>query len=328
MKKNVLGIEIGNSRLKIVEVNRGNVVRFQCYDLPDNMVQGGSVVSWDALVEVLRNCIHAGGFQAKLACLVLPESECYVKPLSMPPMTEAQLMVNLPYEYQDAINGEKDNYIFDYAMKGIINDENGNPVEMQLLGAMVHKDLIQKYTELFRKAGLKLIKAVPRPLALQVLAKYYNPEFYKQDYAFLDLGNDMTIIDYFHNGVYDVNSTIDSGVRAIVQAVAETLHCDPHVAAGFLQTNKDDIIHNEALVNVYSTIAIEIMRGLNFYSFDNQDNTLEKVYYYGGGAWITPFLEEIAGDISLELLPISSLSPNTPADAMINGAVALGACLD
>ena len=49
-------------------------------------------------------------------------------------------MVNLPYEYQDAINGEKDNYIFDYAMKGIINDENGNPVEMQLLGAMVHKD--------------------------------------------------------------------------------------------------------------------------------------------------------------------------------------------
>ena len=68
MKKNVLGIEIGNSRLKIVEVNRGNVVRFQCYDLPENMVQGGSVVSWDALVEVLRNCIHAGGFQAKLAC--------------------------------------------------------------------------------------------------------------------------------------------------------------------------------------------------------------------------------------------------------------------
>ena len=32
--------------------------------------------------------------------------------------------------------------------------------------------------------------------------------------------------------------------------MAETLHCDPHVAAGFLQTNKDDIIHNEALVNV------------------------------------------------------------------------------
>lgn len=69
----------------------------------------------------------------------------------------------------------------------------------------------------------------------------------------------------------------------IAGAVGDVLNVDQHVARGYLLNDQDKVLESEALANVYNVIAVEIMRAINYYTYENQNNTLEKLYVYGGG---------------------------------------------
>ena len=57
--------------------------------------------------------------------------------------------------------------------------------------------------------------------------------------------------------------------------------------------------------DLYDFIAVEIMRAINYYTYENRDNTLETLYYYGGGSAVTPLIETIRSTVDLDVKPIS-----------------------
>ena len=62
----------------------------------------------------------------------------------------------------------------------------------------------------------------------------------------------------------------------------------------------------------YRSIGIQIMRVLNFYSFNNADNTIDTLYYCGGGARFKELLDgELAPEVDLEKMPEWLDSPQT-----------------
>ena len=61
----------------------------------------------------------------------------------------------------------------------------------------------------------------------------------------------------------------------------------------------------------YDYLSTEIMRAVNYYTYENQENTLETLYYYGGGSNVLPFIETLKNTISLRVEAVS-----TDADVM------------
>lgn len=51
MAKKLLGIEIGNCRLKIAICSDYNLEELVTADIPDNLVRENEIVSWDAMAE-------------------------------------------------------------------------------------------------------------------------------------------------------------------------------------------------------------------------------------------------------------------------------------
>ncbi len=139
MANGLLGMEFGSSRLKIAEVRDHKVVRFATADMPDNIIRNGEIVSLDGLADVLQEVLKEQKFSSKKVCLAVPDAETIIRRLQFPLMTEAQLKVNLPFEFHDFITGEKEDYLFDYAMIGIESDESGKDTGMDLLGVAVSK---------------------------------------------------------------------------------------------------------------------------------------------------------------------------------------------
>ena len=326
MSRSILGVSFGTRHLKMCSVN-GNVVEgYAETEIPENSVSNESIVAWSVLGSLVKDVRKTENFRSKDCALVLTDADSYVRRLTMPAMNEKQLMVNLPYEFRDVLSDEPDQYLFDYSMIGVKQDENGKPVEMELAGAAVRKQLVEQYTEMFEKAGLRLVKLTPRVIALEDLIDTLSKGRPKSDVAVLDLGSTYTRIDIFSNGIYEVTRSIDRGVNDIVQAAASQLNCDVHIARGYLENNKDNIQNDPAVVNVYDSIATEVMRALNYYTYENQNNTLENLYYCGTGSNLKPFLNEIASSVSLHLLPFSTLDPQN-GQALMGSPSCVGVAL-
>lgn len=329
MANDILGVEITTKRVKLVQVSKGRAVRFSSTVVPDDCIQDGLIVAWDALEEALRNAVKEGHFSTKKTAVVIPDAACYVRRMVLPAMSESQLKVNMPYEFKDIIQDDKEHYTFDYSMIGMKYGEGDAqaPKEMELLGAAIQNDMLEHYQQLFLHAGLKLVKATPRIIALQELMSSLSEENLAHDTAVLDLGYHETKVDIFHNGIYEATRSIDAGAEDVASAIADKLNCDPHIALTYLESNHDDVLASQECKDVYTKIAVEVMRAINYYTYENQSNTLKNLYYDGYGAWIQPFVQEVANAVALSLIPLSSFD-ESQQDALLNGAAALGACLE
>ena len=327
MAKNILGIEFGSSRIKIAEVKNDRVVHFIKEDMPESIVQGGEIISWDALNEFMSEVFKKNKFNVKNVSLVVPDALTYTRRLSVPLMNEKQLRVNLPYEFHDFIAEGKENYIYDYAVVGIEQDENEVDIGMDVLAVAVSKELMANYSELFKRNRLKLKMAAPQCLSFGSLMKKLNPEVAEKDYAILDLGYSATRINIFSEGIFDTTRSIELGCQALARRVAEQLGCDEHIAALYLVQNTNNIMDTEQIRDVCSNIAIDVMRAVNYYGYEKRDNTLETIYVCGGGAMIPQLIEELRDSVPLEIKPLSDFaSEEIGEDALINGPGAVGIC--
>ena len=327
MAKNILGIEFGSSRVKIAEVKNGNVVKFVKEDMPENIVVRGEIVAWDALSEFFAGVLKANKFSSKKAALVIPDSLTYTRRLTVPIMTAAQLKVNLPYEFHDFISDDKDAYIYDYAIVGIESDENGTDTGLDVLAVAVRKDLINNYTALFKRMRMKLVMAAPQCLAFGALIRHIKPEMANKDFIILDLGFSATRINIFSNGIFDTTRSIEIGCQALARRVADQIGCDEHIASLYLTQNTDGIMDTEALRDICGDIAVDVMRAVNYYTYEKRDNTLETIYVCGGGALIPQLVDELRESVPLEIVPLSELTDDTvDDDSLINGPASIGIC--
>ena len=324
---NILGIEIGNKTVKVVEIKGNTLKNFAAVDLPDNIVVNNELVAFEAMGDLLKEIVREHRMSTRKAALVLPDTAVYIRRMVLPAMNEKQLMVNLPYEFKDVLSEEKDKYLYDYSMIGYREDSEGKVTDMELLGAVVNKALLEKYQAMFKRAGLKLVKAGPRETALSSLVSILNEGSEKKDFAILDMGYKTTKVEIFKEGVYEVTRTIESGAEDIVNVIAEYFDVDPHIATSYLESNRDNIQENDRCVDIYSNIATEVMRVMNYYNFENPDSTLDTLYYCGGASYIPRFVSEIGDMVTLDLKPLSSLA-DVDKDAIGKCAPAIGACYE
>ena len=327
MASGYLGVEFGSSRIKMAEVKNGRLVKFVKEDMPENIIRDGEIVSWDALSEFMKGILKENKFSTNKVALVVPDTLTYTRRMSLPLMTAAQLKVNLPYEFHDFISDDKEAYIYDYAIIGIEQDENGNDTGMDVLGVAVSKELMKNYQLLFKSVRLKLLMAAPQCLAYESLMKHLSEEIAVKDYAILDLGFSASRINIFSDGVFDTNRTIELGCAALARRVADLLGCDEHIAALHLIQNTNNVMDSESIRDICGDIAVDVMRAMNYYTYEKRDNTLENIYVCGGGAWIPQLIEELSENVPLQIVPLSTLTTeDVEPDALIDGPAAIGIC--
>ena len=319
-KVSMIGFEIGNSRLKMVE-SKGRISNYAVEDIPNDMVRDGEVVQWEAMADFIKSCMKKNRFTVKKASIAVPDTVAYLRRTRMPAMSVTQLDYNLPYEFNDFITDDKDKYVYDYSMLELIKNDDGVVNDMDMLSVAAPKAIMIQYMQMFKKAGLKLVIAAPECWAMQNIFEYLTDNAKENDYAVLDLGSLSTRIYIFSHGVYEVTRRIDTACQTVTNIIAEKNSCDVHIAEIMLRENRNDLLNSEECRNIYSRIAIDIMRAINYYTFENRDNNLEKIYYCGGGSAIEPLIQEIRDTIQLELVPLSDIADENDK---LKGAIMLG----
>lgn len=294
MAKAVLGIDFGTNDLKLALVKGKEVRKTAVASVPQNLVKNGWVVSVEAMGELLRTTMRKNHIRCSRGAVVLSGDSVYVRTMTTPLMTADQLVYNLPYEFKDYITDEPKNYAFDYAMLSTVKElesRTEGPRTMELMAAAVPKTMIEDASQILRKAGLKLVKAAPAVSAYISLirAQGGGPD---REYCLLDLGYSAIRMYMFKGERHMVTRELESGFSALDQTIAEAYNVDVHLAHTYFIEDFDECQTKECCMEVYRSIAVELMRALNFYRFSNPDSQLTDLWLLGGGS-VIPLLREV-----------------------------------
>lgn len=331
MIKTFLGIEIGNENIKFAVCTGDRIKDFVTMRLPDNIVIDGSIISWDKMANFIKERLKVHRITCKDVAMVLPEDITYVRRFLMPYMTVDQLRFNLPYEFHNYITEEKDKYYYDYGIMRIIEEEQNGQVlkNMDIMAAAVSKETIEKYRNMLKRSGLKLRVAAPESQAFQNIVKKHV-ELYSskenRDYAILDIGHKAVNLRIFIEGKYETSREIEPGLEAVNKVILDTYGVDEHIAQSYKMNNQNNILYSEECMSVYNKIALEVMRVINFFTYNHPDNTLDTLYCCGGGVKIEPLMETLRDTVGLKVKGLNELLVDIgeDKDALVLGATAVG----
>lgn len=305
----ITAFDIGEAQVKLVSVSGGTIKKATCMELPDNLVSDGVVLFYDAMAQTLREAMKKGGIPRSKAAVILPDRLVFSRNVSVPPMSDAQLKYNLPFEFKDYLNQEKSRYYFDYAVQEIVQEEDV-PKKMRLFACATLKETIEQYRSLFRMSRCKLRTAIPEEVAYGVLAaNAQKVQDSRQDTCFVDVGQRGLRMYIYRGSEFRNRRSVTYGISNLEQAIADERGVDIHVAHTHLQTDYQDAQTLDVCRDLYNRMAVEIMKSVNFYNYNNRDQSLHRICLCGGGAGILPLQEAIRRTTDLELIPFTELVP-------------------
>lgn len=335
--KTYLGIEIGNRNIKFAVCTEDRVKHFITEELPDDLVRDGNIQSWEGMAAFIKEKVKKHRIACKEVAIILPESTTYVRRFMMPYMTVEQLKFNLPYEFHDFITEDKDSYFYDYAVMGIVEEdqEGRKSKHMDLMAVAAAKETIEKYKHMLKRCGLKLKVAAPASCAYQNLVRKHNQGYLSKetssskkgsDYAILDIGHKTVNLRIFIDGKYETGREMEPGLESLNDAIADALNVDRETAEVYKRNNQNDILYSEECMSVYHQITLEVLRVINFFTYNYHNNTLDTLYCCGGGAKIEPLLDTLRDSLELKVKGLDELFEESKGneDALVLGAAAVG----
>ena len=323
----LIGIEIDDECLRLAQLD-GTEIKSVVRRLPEDLVVNDEIVSFETLAKLIKEVKKEAKISGRDCAIIMPENSAYFRTINMPPVSVAQLKLNLPYEFRDFVGNDSLNYNFDYAVDSLETDENGKCVNMHLFAAAGSKKTIESYIQLLKKAHLKLKTALPREMAIMNLVKSF-PNSAETEVCLVDVGYSGTIVYIVSGGKIAATKTIDIGCRNIDDVISATKGIDVYLAASYRETDYDGCLSDGMCDDIYDRIAREVLMAINFYRYENPESELQQITFVGNGAPIQPLTERICSTVSLEQANVAEYLPGRSAEEenLPRTALALGVAL-
>lgn len=305
-----IGIEIGNRSISMVQIKNGNRVMVS-ERLPENLVRDGQIASPEVLSSLIKELKRKNRFSGKKCSVVLPDNATFFRSITMPLLTEQQLKLNLPYEFRDFVGDNAVGYFYDYALMRMNNDEDGSPVSMDIVAGAALKRTVNDYAELLKRAGLKICVAIPREMALFNVLKAASErgECLGEDFCIAEIAEDATYVSIVSDGELKASKNIDTACRQIDEAIAESMSTDTFLAATYRETDHENVLELPECRAVYERIALEILKAINFYRYENQQSEISKIVFCGAGSRIRQLTDEIISYTGFVRMDLAKLLP-------------------
>lgn len=323
MAQTRLGFDLGTNSLKVALLRGNDLVRTEKVRLPENLVdQDGTISLPHMFTQFLKQTKKELSLPRATAALVLPSSQVICRLVTMPKMTTDQLLMNLPYEFSDFIQGVADQYFCDYALCPPSETEEEENT-MPMMAAVAAKSTLAGYYKMFSQAGIRLRTVLPQEMALIQLAQARKD---REELCFVDLGHQVTRITVVWRGRVQATRQIPLGGSGLDGIIADELGVDPFLAGTYKVSNYQDIQSSPRVSEYCERIAVEILKVINFYQFTYRSSTLEDIFLVGGGAALPPLRQAIANMVDLELATPEELLPGA-GEGAAEGVFAAGAAM-
>jgi type IV pilus assembly protein PilM len=296
LKKNTyLGVDIGTTSIKMVEVQAGNkapmVTNYGLLESSGYLSRANQAFQTSGLkifeadiIELLKTLVKQVGTGTKDVIASLPPFEVFTTMLDFPAMGPKEIGQALIYQAKQYVPLPLSEVALDWMKIGDYQDEKGF-AHQKILLISVPQEQIKKYQRIFAAAGLRLLALEIESLSV---ARMFSGD--PTPTIIIDIGSRSTDIIFMENGVLAWNVQSDTAAASLTQALATSLGINPLRAE---QLKKERGITGTGANYELSTIMMPFLDGIlnevkkAKYTYHQQFPTgkeAERIVLTGGGA--------------------------------------------
>jgi len=291
-KKDVIGLDIGSSSIKLVELKEGkNGYKLQnlaVAQLPPEAIVDGALMDSVTIIDTIRDLV--GNSKTKNVVTSVSGHSVIVKKINLPFMTESELEESIKWEAERHIPFDINDVNIDFQ---IIGASAENPDLMDVVLVAAKKDIINDYVSVIMESGLNPVIIDIDSFALEnMLAINYSIEK-DEIVSVANVGASITNINILKNNISAFTRDIFKGGNQITEEIQRQLHIDYEEAEKIKVGGKIDATSQSIVQNVLKTasesLAIEIGNSLDFFQSTTTYEKTSKLYLSGGGSKIKDF---------------------------------------
>ncbi len=310
-KKNVIGLDIGSSSIKLIELAEGkNGFKLQnmgLSSLPPEAIVDGALMDSVTIVDTIRDLFGTAKAKTKDVVTSVSGHSVIVKKISLPFMTEAELEESIRWEAERYIPFDINDVNIDFQTFGA-NPENPEVMDVVLVAAK--KDIINDYVSVIMESGLNPVIIDIDAFALENMLAV-NYQFDKGEVvAIVNVGANVTNINILKDNVSGFTRDIFKGGNQVTEDIQRQLHVDYDEAEKIKVGSKVDVTSRSIIQNLLKTaseaLAAEIRNSIEFFQSTTTYEKINKLYLSGGGSKIKDFDTVLQQEIGI---PVEMVNP-------------------
>ncbi len=294
MAKQIIGLDIGSSSIKVVQLKRSKKkgLQLQAFGieplLPQTIVDG-TIMDQTAVVDAIRALWGRLKLRGKEVAIAIAGHSVIIKKISVAKMTEAQLDEQIPYEAEHHIPFAKDDVELDWE---VVVPENAVG-KMELILVAAKKEVVQDYASVVRDAGLN-------PMIVEVAA-FSTQNAYEVNYdlaanetvVLVNIGATISNINVVRGSVSLFTRDVTIGGNAFTEEIQKQLSVSQDEAEAYKVGGSYDehgVVPQEVeriIEGVADVMAGEFQRSLDFFLATSADTHVSKICLSGGTAKVS-----------------------------------------
>lgn len=308
-KKKVIGLDIGSSQTKMVELSTGKNRKLVNYGLskvlPDAIVEG-EIIDREAVLDSIRSLIENKGFTTKDVVIGLAGRDVIIKRITMDRMSEADTREQIKWEAEQYVPFDINEVSLDF---DIVNPNFGeNQQEVILVAAK--NELISNLSALLKELNLNPIIVDTTAFAIQNVFEYNYTPAADEIICLIHIGAGMTVINVIKGGSSLSARDVYYGVNAFISKLQKEVGFNYEDATNAVKGTIPVGASQDSVQGVFesfvSDLGTQIERSLQFLSSVTGEEKVGRMYLSGGGSLIPNLLEYLKRRLGI---PIELINP-------------------
>ncbi|HEY8464568.1 MAG TPA: type IV pilus assembly protein PilM [Bacillota bacterium] len=295
MAKVGLGLDIGTSSIKLLELEGGNpfrINRFGIVPLPEGALAGGVIKNSAAVTEAIQEAYRSQHLKNKRVQVAIAGQAVVVRNIKLP-------LIEDDAEVANAIYWEAERYIpfpvNEVSLDHIVISRDQQQQEMEVMLVCAHNDIINSHLEVLHRAGLQPVAIDIQPFAL-MRALGLEKALNNQNIAVMDIGAGTSDLSIFKNGISKFTRILPLGGIRYTENImkvmgnsfgeAEQLKLELGDATAdltMLAPDSPEYKVNYSIQNTLRELVLELRRSLDYYYLQQRGEEIGKLIVCGGG---------------------------------------------
>ena len=320
--RNFLGIDIGTSAIRVVELGRrGQIKELKNYGEINvsslhkssfrTIEKNSLLLSNNEVAKAILAIIKEADIQTREVNFSIPDFSSFFTSFELPPMSEKELPQAVKYEARSYVPLPLSEVTLDWSVVGgdISNKANA---PLKILVAAIPNEIINQYQEIASLSNLqiKALEAEAFALVRSVLGKEAKV------ISVIDIGARSTTCNILDKGILKISHSFNISGNELTETLSRSLKIGYEMAEeskrdlGLTMVEEPERNTRAILIPLVDSILIEIKK--IFQSFYQQEGKgVEKIVLAGGTAWLPGlknyFAEELKKEVEISD-PFSLLS--------------------
>jgi type IV pilus assembly protein PilM len=306
IKKTIVGIDIGVSFIKVVELSRrrgkielnnyGHIAASSVYQKPFQSFEEGSfLVSSPDVSKIIKSILKETGIKTKESVFTIPDFSTFSTSFDIPQMTEDEMQSAIEFEARRHIPIPVSEVSLDYFVTDGEPGKTGPGMKILLIA--VPNEIIEQYRNIAESSGLDLKFLEAEAFSLtRALAKDY-----KDPICLLDIGAQSTTINIADRSKLKVSFSSDIAGNNFTRAISKAMSTSFRKAE-FLKEkhglNSEEI--KESLLPLINLIIIEVEKILKD-CYKTEKKEVKKSILSGGSSNLPGLKEHLASHFNKEI---------------------------